>query len=403
MASKDARPAAAWLVAVVATLGMSVSYIDRQTLAAIAPSVRSALHLDHTQYGALLMAFSIAYLVGAPAAGAVVDRFGARRGFAMAVLAWSVVAGAHALATSFWILFALRILLGTAESPSFPAAAQSIRRSLPGARRPLAFGMLFTGSSIGAMVAGKLAVSLDARYGFEWAFVGTALVGSLWIPAWLLVTRGKGLDAGATPEEKSERVPWWQLVTSAPVLRAMIAVVGSAPGIMLVLNWTSQYLVEAWGMNKGDVGNYLVVPPLVFDLGAVGFGLLASRREGSRGRKTHRDLFLVATLLAASLALAPLAPNRDIAIAIFAASVCGGGGIYVLVTADMLARVPVDKTSSAGGMTAAAQSLAHIVASPILGAAIDRTHGYTAVLVTLGVIVVPTSLAFVFWPSLRDG
>ena len=88
------------------------------------------------------------------------------------------------------------------------------------------------------------------------------------------------------------------------------------------------------------------------------------------------------------------------AIALFAASACGGGGIYVLVTADMLARVPVDKTSSAGGMTAAAQSLAHITAAPLVGAAIDRTHGYTGVLVALGLVVVPTSLAFVWWPRM---
>ena len=143
--------ARAWSLAVVATLGMSVSYVDRQTLAAIAPSVSKALDIDNQQFGWLLSAFSFAYLVGAPIAGVVVDRLGSRRGFALAVLVWSVVAALHGLATSFGILFLLRVLLGAAESPSFPSAAQAIRRALPGARRPLAFGILFTGSSIGAI------------------------------------------------------------------------------------------------------------------------------------------------------------------------------------------------------------------------------------------------------------
>lgn len=393
-------PRAAWAVAVVATLGMSVSYIDRQTLAAIAPTVTKALAINETEYGALLMAFSIAYLVGAPLAGVVVDRFGARRGFAIAVLVWSFVAASHALATSFVVLFALRILLGTAESPSFPSAAQAIRRSLPGARRPLAFGLLFTGSSIGAMVAGKLAVSLTTAHGFRFAFVGTALVGAIWIPVWLLVTRGAGLDAGSKTKEAVPPTPWLATATSPPVLRAMVAVVGSAPAIMLILNWTSKYLVRTWNMDQADVGNYLVVPPLVFDLGAVGFGYLATRRATAQP-KTPTGLFLLATALATTIALTPLAPTRDVAIAIFAVAICGGGGIYVLVTADMLARVPVEKTSAAGGMTAAAQSLAHIVASPLVGAAIDRTHRYTEVLVALGLIVVPTSLAFLLWPGLR--
>lgn len=41
----------AWLVAVSATLVMSVSYIDRQAMAALAGSVKTALALNHTQYG----------------------------------------------------------------------------------------------------------------------------------------------------------------------------------------------------------------------------------------------------------------------------------------------------------------------------------------------------------------
>lgn len=392
-----------WALAATATLGMSVSYIDRQTLAAIAPAVKKALDIDHTHYGWLLSAFSVAYLVGAPAAGVVVDRLGARRAFALAVVVWSIVAAAHWAVTSFAMLFALRILLGTAESPSFPSAAQAIRRALPGAQRPLAFGLLFTGSSIGAVVAGKLAVSLDADYGWRNAFLGTALVGTLWLPAWLLATRGFGLDRPAErPKEIVVQASWRETVTSPAVLRALVAIVGSAPAIMFVLNWTSQYLVEHWHFQKEHVGNHLVVAPIVFDIGAVGFGWIASRREGdASGPKTHADLFVVSMILAACLAFAPLAESPNVAIALFALSAAGGGGIYVLVTADMLARVPIDKTSSAGGMTAAAQSLAHIIAAPLMGRSIDRTHGYSQVMITLGLLVLPTTLAFVAWPGMK--
>lgn len=396
------HPSRRWALAAVATLGMSVSYIDRQTLAAIAPAVKKALDIDHTHYGWLLSAFSVAYLVGAPAAGVVVDRLGARHAFALAVVVWSVVAAAHYLVTGFAMLFALRILLGAAESPSFPSATQAIRRALPGAQRPLAFGLLFTGSSIGAVVAGKLAVSLDATFGWRNAFLGTALVGMAWLPAWIFATRGFGLDRPADrPKEIVRQASWRETVTSRAVVRSLVAIVGSAPAIMFVLNWTSQYLVEHWHFQKEDVGNHLIVAPLVFDLGAIGFGWIASRREADPTQpRTHVDLFAVAALLAACLALAPLADGPNTAIALFAMSAAGGGGIYVLVTADMLSRVPIDKTSSAGGMTAAAQSLAHIVAAPLMGRSIDRNHGYSQVLVTLGLLVLPTTLAFVLWPGM---
>ncbi|HVJ95170.1 MAG TPA: MFS transporter [Labilithrix sp.] len=414
----DAPSKAAWAVAAVATLGMSVSYIDRQTLAAIAPAVTKALSIDNTQYGWLLSAFSLSYLVGAPLAGILVDRLGARRGFAGAVLVWSIIAGAHALSASFASLFVLRVLLGTAEAPSFPAATQAIRRVLPGARRPLAFGLLFTGSSLGAIVAAKLAVRLEAEYGFRAAFVGTALIGALWLPIWLLVTRGQGLDrTGPTAPVAIGAPPaaWWTVMTSAPVLRAIVAIAGCAPLLMFVLNWTSKYLVDTWKMPKEGVGNYLIAAPLLFDLGAVGFGAIASSRSAragtrdaselrpnaTRGDVTHRDLLLASMLLAATLALVPFASSPLSAIALFATAACGGGGLYALVTADMLGRVPVERTSSAGGMTAAAQSLSHVVAGPLIGWTIDRTHSYDIAVVLLGVSVIPTMLAFLAWPGVR--
>ena len=79
-------------------------------------------------------------------------------------------------------------------------------------------------------------------------------------------------------------------------------------------------------------------------------------------------------------------------------SAAGGGGVYVIVTGDMLSRVPAGRVSTSGGLTAAAQSLSHIVVNPLMGKVIDRTHSYAGVLVTLGLVVVPTSLVFALWP-----
>jgi MFS transporter, ACS family, hexuronate transporter len=404
---------AVWAVAIVATLGMSVSYIDRQTLAAIAPQVCKALTIDNTHYGWLLSAFSMAYLVGAPIAGIVVDRLGARRGFAAAVLVWSIVAGAHALAVSFATLFALRIMLGTAEAPSFPSAAQAIRRALPGARRPLAYGLLFTGSSIGAIIAAKLAVRLETAFGFRGAFLGTAILGTIWIPVWLVVTRGFGLDAPAKREAVHQstgpKESPFTVITSPPVLRSIIAIIGSAPSLMFVLNWTSKYLDAEFKVPKAEIGNYLIAAPILFDVGAIGFGYIASQREiaraaaGEKGAKTHSDLLLLSMILSAALALAPFfASSPWMGVLFCAVSACGGGGIYALVTADMLSRVPVHRTSVAGGMTAAAQSLAHVIAAPLVGWTIDVSHSHRTALLGLGIIVIPTTVAFVYWPSLRS-
>lgn len=393
---------APWTIAVVATLGTTVSHIDRQTLSAIAPSVTKALAIDNTRYGWLLSAFAMAYLVGAPFAGVVLDRFGARRGFALAVLIWSFIAGAHALAFSFLSLFLLRIALGLAEAPSFPAAAQAVRHALPGARRPLAFGMLFTGSTLGAVVAVKLSLALEAVYGYRGAFLGTALIGTLWIPIWLLATRKLGDVPRPETAPATTRATWIAMAKSPPVIRTFVVVVGSAPALMFALQWASKYLADVWHIAKVDAGSYLIAMPILFDLGAVGFGAIASQREKKLEGppRTHKDLLLASTVLVTLLAFAPLTHSPIAAISLMALSACGGGGIYALATSDMFARVPVQLTSSAGGIAAAGQSLAHIVTGPLIGWSIDRTHGYHAAFVALGLVVVPTSLAFVLWPGM---
>ena len=104
----------AWLVAIVGTLTMTVSYADRLTLSVLAPSVTKALHISDEAYGWLGSAFAMAYLIGTPFAGWWIDRAGARRGLVASVLAWSAVAALHAIVPGFATLFVLRLAVARA-------------------------------------------------------------------------------------------------------------------------------------------------------------------------------------------------------------------------------------------------------------------------------------------------
>ena len=389
-----ARP---WLVAVVATLAMSVSYLDRQTLAAIAPTVREKLLISHERFGWLTSAFALAYLACAPVSGWLVDRVGARRALAFAVLLWSAVAAAHGLASSFAVLVVLRVALGAAEAPSFPAAAQTIRGALPPAQRSAGFGLLFTGSSIGAMVAAPLAVRITADHGFRYAFVGTAIVGLLWLPVWLVVTSGR--PQAPRSEGPVARPALGPLLRKPAMLRQAIIVATSAPAIMLVMNWYPQYLTEASGVPKDAVGHYLWLPPLMFDASAVTFGFVASARDARREGASHWGLMLLAASMTATLALVPLAPGPWSRVVLAGVSMAGGGGMYVLGTADMMRRVPTELVATAGGLSAAVQSIVQIAASPILGRVLDRSHAWSGALVVLGALAIPGAVAFAWLPA----
>ncbi|MFO0664177.1 MAG: MFS transporter [Polyangiaceae bacterium] len=393
-----------WALAVVATLALTVSYVDRQALAAIAPTVKVALNMNHTHFGWLTSAFSMAYLVGAPLSGILLDKYGARKGLTTAVLVWSVVAAMQALAPSFAILFALRIGLGLAESPTFPAAAQTVRRSMPVRARSFAFGMLFTGSSIGAMIAAPLAVTFNRHFGWRAAFVLTSVVGLVWVPLWLFVSRGaKGPEEEKVlpPDSLFHPQPTPTSIRSlfrlSVVFRALFGILCSAPVMLFAINWAPQYLNEARHVPQNDVSHYVWMVPLLFDIGSLGFAFAGSRRdheaEGSP-RKTHWDLLLGAAVLTMAMAFVDRAPGPKSSMFVLGLGTAGCGGFYALLTADLMSRVPKERASTAGGLSAAAQSVTHIVLAPLIGKYIDRTKDFGGMMTMLGMLTLPAVVPY---------
>jgi ACS family hexuronate transporter-like MFS transporter len=395
-----------WTLAVVAMLVMAVSYVDRQTLAVLAPTVRQALHLDAEQYGWLLAGFSFAYLVGAPLAGWLIDRVGARRGLLGAVLVWSLVAAVHAAVPTFGVLLALRVMLGLAEAPSFPGAAQTVHRALRPEERARGMGVLFTGSSLGAAVAVLLAPGLEARWGFRKAFLMTAMIGLIWVPLWLATAWSAAArraldreDVRTDPASPAGGLAGRLAVVAHPaVLRTVVVVLASAPAVSFVLNWMAEYLVRTHHVTQTEVRGYLWLPPLLFDLGAVTFGHLASLRFARRRGAPERTLLAMAGTLCSGLVLLPLVGDAPWPATLVAGvSLAGGGGLYALITADMLMRVSPRLVASAGGIAAAAQSIAYVAANPLIGRSFERTGGFAEAAVSLGVWVVPGCLAWLLW------
>ena len=66
--------------------------------------------------------------------------------------------------------------------------------------------------------------------------------------------------------------------------------------------------------------------------------------------------------------------------------------MYVLAAADMLRRMPPAAVASATGIAAAMQSLAQIIASPLIGASLDKDHGWGRVMISLGLLALPGGL-----------
>ena len=104
-----------------------ISYMDRNTLALLAPTILRETGLSGEQYGFIIAAFSVAYMVANPLWGVILDRAGLRKGMTAAVSCWTLASVAHAFAGGFWSFGAARAVLGFGEGATFPGGRISAR------------------------------------------------------------------------------------------------------------------------------------------------------------------------------------------------------------------------------------------------------------------------------------
>jgi MFS family permease len=134
-------------------------------------------------------------------------------------------------------------------------------------------------------------------------------------------------------------------------------------------------------------------------VGAVLFGDLAAR-HGRKNDDSPRAIFACALVLAAiGCALAPFAKTPWQAMGMASIALAGGGGLFALLTGDMLARVSPAAVSLAGGCTAAAQSLAYIGANPLIGRPVEATGSYRLVFFALAIWTIPGCVVWLLWPA----
>ena len=161
-----------------------INYIDRQTLALLAPYLKADYHWTNTDYANLLISFRIAYSVGQTVCGRLIDRVGTRRGLSVSVLWYSVVSVATSLARGFYSFAVFRLLLGAGESANWPGATKAVSEWFPRRERGLAAALFDSGSSIGGAIAPFIILPIYFRWGWRPAFVIPGLLGFVWLFVW---------------------------------------------------------------------------------------------------------------------------------------------------------------------------------------------------------------------------
>ena len=135
--------------------------------------------------GVLLSAFFWTYGAFQIPAGFVVDRLGVRRAYFFAFLIWSLASATTALSRNVQMIFALRLLLGVAESIGPLASLTFIRHAFTKEERGFPTAAYIVGLTLGPAVGTLLGSTLLALSGWRMMFAVTGLGALLWLPFWL--------------------------------------------------------------------------------------------------------------------------------------------------------------------------------------------------------------------------
>ena len=366
-----------WLVLGVFFLSSSINYLDRQSLATVAPLFRAEFHLNNADYGWILAAFSLTYAVAAPFAGLLIDRIGLNRGITLAIGLWSLAGITTGFTRGLSGLVACRAWLGLAEAAGIPAAGKAMHEYLAPPERALGNGLNQAAVFLGAILAPPVATWLAIRYQWRAAFVVTGAAGLLWIPLWNSIARG------APPVRKSAIEP---LARSLAILREprmwgfVVANALSMVTYSLWSNWTTLYLVEVHKLTLVQAAYFAWLPPLAAMLGGFAGGWLSFRwaRAGVDPVVARaRVCFLCAIAGLVAIAV-PFTPGVAWAIAGISASILAVSGFSVNLYTMPLDVYAAARAAFAVSLLVSAYGAMQAVVSPLLGAIIDH-YGYTPV------------------------
>jgi MFS family permease len=178
-----------------------INYIDRSNLSIAAPTLKIELGLSPAQLGMLFSAFFYTYTAFVFLSGWLTDRFNVNYVLGLGFFLWSAATAATGLVRGFFLLFAMRLLLGVGESVAFPAFSKILSRYVPEHARGIANGIIMAGMRTGPAVGTLGAGLLMARYGWRPVFVGIGVFSLLWLPLWFLfMPRGPGLEGASPPQ-----------------------------------------------------------------------------------------------------------------------------------------------------------------------------------------------------------
>lgn len=422
-----------WVICGLLFLAATINYIDRQVLGILKPTLQAEFGWSEIDYADIVFAFQLAYAIGLLLAGRIIDRLGARTGFTVFIVLWSLAAIAHAeaplfggAAAAFLAILGLsysasvagfmfaRFALGLGEGGNFPAAIKVVAEWFPKRERAFATGLFNSGTNVGAIVTPMVVPWITLTWGWYWAFIWTGAIGFLWLALWLPLygraethPRVKPSELAlirSDPPEPTADVPWTQMLRYRQTWAFAIGKFMTDPIWWLYLFWIPDFLNRNHGIDLRTIGPPLVAIYLIADVGSIGGGWLSSAliKRGwsiNAGRKTA---MLTCALAVTPIALASSASHLWVAVALVGLAAAAHQGwsanLFTLVS-DTFPRQAVGSVVGFGGMAGAVGGM---LIAKLTGYILETTGSYVPVfLIAASTYLVALAIIHALLPKLE--
>jgi MFS family permease len=270
------------------------NYADRQAIFSVFPLLEREMGLTTVQLGLLGSGFAWVYGLGAPFAGAIVDRIRRKTAILGGLQAWSLICMATALSRNFRHLFWFRAVEGLGETFYFPASTSLISDYHGSDTRSRALGLHQTAVYMGTIGGGYFAGLIAESHGWRLSFI---VFGGLGVLLGIVLNRfllepprgaSEKADASLVPEATLTFGQFLRLVARTPTLLCLLGAFMCANFVAVVLlSWMPKFLFDKFHMGLAMAGlTATIFVQLASMTGAPVGGWLADawRRRSPRGR-----------------------------------------------------------------------------------------------------------------------
>jgi len=396
-----------WGIAVLLGIGVLINYFDRVNLTVAGPSLRKEFGIDDVQFGYLLSGFAWTYAVLQIPVGVFLDRYGVVFIGRVTTLLWSVASGLTALATGFGTIFASRLLLGVAETPTFPINSKATGYWFPVKERGLATAIFDSAAKLATGIGIPMVSVILFYSGWRMTFVVTAILSFLFFGAFYLFYRNPSEDKRLTHAEreyiKEGGAQPEGLTTASNVGAALGYLLGQRKvwgltigfaaygySFYLLLTWLPGYLVKTYHMDIIKSGGYAMVPWIVAaiaDLIVGGWLVDYLIKRGNEPTRVRKTIIVIGMLMGLTIIGAVLTTNPNVAIFWITVALTGlactapiGWSIPSLIA-------PKGSVGSIGGIMNFFNNVMGILAPIVTGYIVGATNSFTNAFITAAIVL----------------